>query len=117
MADGKSHNSLVARPDFTDAVSITMNRVEDFRRIRVWPIRNPSYDYNFMLYADGGPYNSDLTEEAFYRYLSRPNGWYFWAYPRVPIFHLYGYDHSIREQDALWSRESAPDFDLNAFAQ
>ena len=115
IADGKSLNSLVARPDFTDAVSRTMNRVEDYRRIRVWPIFDPSYDYRAMLFR-ADETNLELTEEAFYRYLNRPRGWYFWAVTKVPIFHLYGYDHSIGGQYALWGRNQAPDYDLTAFA-
>ena len=116
IAKGKSLNSLVARPDFTDSVTETMNRVEDYRRLRVWPRRDPHYNYQSMLFTDDET-NADLTEEAFYRHLNRPRGWYFWAHPRVPMFHLFGYDHSIREQNALWGRDSAPDYDLNAFAQ
>ena len=116
IANGKSLNSLVARPDFTDLVTGTMNRVEDYRRIRVWPRRDPTYNYQLML-STADETNADLTEEAFYRNLNRPRGWYDWAYPRVPMFHIYGYDHSIREQYALWGRDAAPDYDLNAFAE
>ena len=115
IANGKSLNSLVARPDFTDSVSRTMNRVEDYRRIRVWPIFDPSYDYRTMIFRADDT-NTDLTEEAFYRNLNRSRGWYEWAYKKVPMFHIYGYDHSIGGQYVTWGRDAAPDYDLTAFA-
>ena len=114
IANGNSFNSLVARPDFTDTVSRTMNRVEDFRRIRVWPIYDPSYDYQSMIFR-ADETNTDLSEEAFYRCLNRPRNWYWWACKKVPMWHLYTYDHTIGGQYALSGRDTAPDYNLTAF--